>query len=72
MTKHNFILMIFNKKVAVLVTDEKFTVQRSFKITLQNINDVVPEITYPKQNQTINLNADDEKSTIKIQVVLKV
>ena len=55
-----------------MVTDGKFTVQRSFKITLQNINDVIPEITYPKQNQTINLNAEDEKNTIKLQVESKV
>ena len=71
MTKHNFILMIFNKKVAVLITDGKFTVQRSFKITLQNINDVIPQITYPKHNQTFNINAKDEKRTIKLQVILK-
>ena len=55
-----------------MVTDGKFTVQISFKITLQNINDVIPEITYPKQNKTININAEDEKSTIKLQVVLKI
>ena len=55
-----------------MVTDGKFTAQRSLKITLQNINDVIPEITYPKQNQTINLNAEDEKNTIKLQVESKV
>ena len=51
-----------------MVTDGKFTVEKVLIVKLQNVNDVIPHIFYPKQNQTVNLNAE-ERDSLKLQVL---